>query len=312
MNEPRSVPRLFTDTLGLYRRYPWLFLVLAAAVIVPYELIALVATGTGPFSHGEANFGPSMVLGLTDSFLVTPLVSALHIHAVAEVRRDRVPQMGRVAIEGLKVLPVVAAATIVSWLGIVAGFLALVIPGIVLTLRWAVVAQAAAIEHEGWLPSLRRSGQLSAGHYVHVAIFIFVVQAMAILPMLLGGIAFDHGMSAAAFLTGLVLRILVASFVALASALLYFDLVARWQSAEATNAPLKPAGETSATMAPLELSWDPRNYADQDRPEGWYVNPTAPGRMRHWGGSDRPEWGGEMRTPRQIRKAWYGAWNARS
>lgn len=314
MNEPRPVFGLFADTLGLYRRYPWLFLVLAAAVIVPYELIALIATGTGPFSRGEASFGASTILTLTDLFLVMPLVSALHIHAVAEVRHNRVPQLGRVAVEGLKVLPVVAAATIIAWLGTVAGFLALVIPGIVLTLRWAVVAQVAAIEHEGWLPSLRRSGQLSAGNYAHVAIFLISVGVITGLPMLVGAAAFDHGPSVAAFLAGLVLRILLASFAALASALLYFDLVARRQSVEETSAPSKPAEETTAIPRPLELSCDPRNYADGDRPEGWYVNPAAPGRMRHWGGDESKGWGDEKRTPREIRKAWYIALaqNARS
>ena len=35
-----------------------------------------------------------------------------------------------------------------AW-GIAAGLLALAIPGIILMLRWVVVAQSAAIEHEG-------------------------------------------------------------------------------------------------------------------------------------------------------------------
>ena len=120
-----------------------IFLVLAAGVIVPYELIALAATGTGSFSRTDASAGVQLFLFLADWALVTPLVSALHVHAVSEVRHDRQPRTGSVALQGLRVLPVVAAATIVSWLGIMIGFL-LIVPGVILWLRWAVVAQAAA------------------------------------------------------------------------------------------------------------------------------------------------------------------------
>ena len=52
---PRSARRLIADTVALYRRYPLLFLMLAAAVIVPYELIVLLATGAGPFEVEETS-----------------------------------------------------------------------------------------------------------------------------------------------------------------------------------------------------------------------------------------------------------------
>jgi hypothetical protein len=293
MNAPRPAGRLVAATFELYRRYPWLFLVLAAAVIVPYELIALAATGTGAFSRGDASFGGQMILTLTLSFMITPLVSALHVHAVAEVKNDREPRIGAVALQGLKVLPVVAAATIVSALGIALGFLALIVPGILLTLRWAVVAQAAAIEHEGWLPALRRSHDLSDGHYMHVFVFIFVVGAIAAAPHILGGVVFEHnGTAAATFLIGVAISVITASFSALASALLYYDLVARWGAAPAS------AG------GPTRESWDPRSFTDQDRPKGWYVNPDRPKQMSHWGGPELPEWNGITRTPRKIRRTW--------
>jgi hypothetical protein len=121
MSAPRSAPRLLLGTFELYRRYPWLFLVLAAAVIVPYELIVLAASGTGAFSRGGMSFGPQMFFLLADLALITPLVSALHVNAVAEVRHDREPQVRPVALHGLRALPVVAATTIVSWLGMSVG-----------------------------------------------------------------------------------------------------------------------------------------------------------------------------------------------
>jgi len=160
MSAPRLAPRLLVGTFELYRRYPWLFLVLAAAVIVPYELIALAASGTGAFSRANTSVGTQLFLTLADWALVTPL----HVHAVSKVRHDREPQIRPVALQGLRALPVVSAATIVSWLGILAGIFLLIVPGVILWLRWAMVAQtAAAIEIRGArrsAPLLRPSGEV--------------------------------------------------------------------------------------------------------------------------------------------------------
>jgi hypothetical protein len=292
MNEPLPALRLVAGAFELYRRYPSLFFVLAAGVIVPYELIALVTTGTGPFSRGSVGLGALLLLELVDWVLIAPLVSALHVHAVAEVRRGREPRFGPVARQGLRVLPVVAAATIISGLGIALGFVALIVPGIILALRWVVVAQAAAIEHEGWLPALRRSRQLSAGHYGHIVAFLIAVGAIVTVPSLVGGIAFGrHDTSAVAFLTGLAVHVITASFGALASALLFFDLLERHETSV-----------VPASTPPLSL--DPRDYSDQDRPKGWYIDPDSPNQMRYWGGGDPLGWAGTIRAPRKIRRAW--------
>jgi hypothetical protein len=44
------------------------------------------------------------------------------------------------------VLPVVVAAEIIAGTGTLAGFVILIIPGVILLIRWAVVAPAEAIE----------------------------------------------------------------------------------------------------------------------------------------------------------------------
>jgi hypothetical protein len=310
MSVPRSAPRLLAAAFELYRRYPVLFLVLAAGVIVPYELIVLAATGTGAFSRSSLSFGTEQLLELADLALVGPLVSALHVHAVAEVKRDREPRIGSVALQGLRVLPVVAAATIISWLGMTLGLLLLVVPGIVLMLRWAVVAQTAAIKHEGWLPALRRSRRLTEGNYRHVFAFLILVGVITIIPAIAGSIAFGHhDTGAASFLSGLAIHVIMASFAALATALLYYDLLVRWEGAAAAvatavEAGARPTGTQQRPTETRQASFDPRAYSDLDRPKGWYVDPAAPDRMRYWGGSEQPGWSRSTRTPRKIRLAW--------
>jgi len=288
---PRNAPDLVAEAFKLYARYPLLFFTLAAGVIVPYELIVAATTGTALFSR-DVGIGTSLTLTLIHTSVITPLVSAMHIHAVAAIRSNREPRIGAVARQGVRVLPVVAAATIVSTLGIALGFLALIVPGVILMLRWVVVAQAAAIENEGWLPALRRSARLSKGHYGHVFFFIVFVGAITSPLILLGGFAFgDSGADVGPFIVGLGVGVLTASFSALASALLYYDLLARFSPAP------KPSGAPPPSL-------DPAAYSDRDRPKGWYVDPSSPDRMRYWGGSERPAWTGTTRTPRKTRRAW--------
>jgi hypothetical protein len=304
MMEPRSAGQLVRAAFDLYRRYPLLFLVLAAGVIVPYEVIVLAVTGTGPFAHGSLGFGASSLLTLIGLGLIGPLVSALHADAVSEVSEGREPRLAFVARRGLQVLPVVAAAEIIAWLGIALGFLAFVVPGIILLLRWYVVAQVAAVEHEGWLPALRRSRRLTAGHYRHLiafAIYLFLITAV---PTLLVGFAFGHETTTvASFLVGVALQVVTWSLSALAAALMYFDLRARLASiaAQPGSAPAAPAGGDPRQIG---QSWDPRTYSDQDRPQGWYIDPGSPDQMRHWKAGDPPGWEGTTRTPRKVRREW--------
>ena len=51
-------------------------------------------------------------------------------------------------------------------------------------------------------------------------------------------------------------------------------------------------------------TWDPRDFSDQNRPKGWYIDPTNPSKMRYWGIGDSLSWVGATRTPRRIRRGW--------
>jgi hypothetical protein len=216
-------------------------------VIVPYEAIVLAATGTGPFARGSLSFGVSSLLTLIELALIGPLVSALHVHAVSDVSEGREPRLAPVARRGLQVLPVVAAAEIIAWFGILLGFLVLIVPGIILSLRWYVVAQAAAIEHDGWLPALRRSRQLTAGHYRHLIVFAIYVILITSVPTLLVGFTFGHETTTvASFLVGVALQVVTWSLSALAAALMYFDLRVRLAATAAQPGPAlaAPAGKS--------------------------------------------------------------------
>ncbi|HEV7585566.1 MAG TPA: hypothetical protein VGO14_07290 [Solirubrobacteraceae bacterium] len=229
LERPRSVAEIVGEALDTYQRFPLLFMALALGVIAPYELAVLAATGDGPLAtQTGAGTGTRIVLFLLEYALVQPLISALHIHAVMQIGEGRRPRLGQVALRGLRVLPEVAAAVIAAGLAIGLGFLAFILPGILLALRWSVVAQTAAVEHEGWLPALRRSGELTRGSYVHILGLLIVTFVLAGGVMLAAGaIPLGSTSGAASVALGIVARTITASFTALAVALLYFDLRAR-------------------------------------------------------------------------------------
>jgi hypothetical protein len=222
--DPALARTLVADAFRLYRRYPLLFLALALGVVVPYDLVILLAIGLGPLAK-SSELGLSLPL---EVFLISPLISALHIQAVAEIRAGRTPRLGDIAARGVRVLPTAAATAVMTTLGITLGFVALIVPGILLTFRWYVAVQAAAIEHEGWLGAIRRSRVLTRGVYGHLFAFGVLIAIIAELPLRVAtaGVTGQDTL-AAAFIGGVLLHAFALAFTALATALLYFDLVAR-------------------------------------------------------------------------------------
>ena len=224
LRDPQSARAIVVETFELYGRYPLLFLVLALGVIVPYDLLVLIATGSGPLARN----GELSVNYLLAVFLVSPLISALHIHAVAEVRAGRTPRLRDIAARGLRVLPTAAATAIMTTIGILVGFVLLIVPGIILAFRWYVAVQAAAIEHGGWLPAMRRSRELTVDIYGHLFGFGILIAIIAEVPLVIArAVVTGHDTLVAAFIGGVVLHAFALAFTALATALLYFDLVSR-------------------------------------------------------------------------------------
>ncbi len=165
----RSAREIVRSTLSLYGDYPWLFLFLAFVVMAPWDLAKLAVTGIGPLGDARhVGFLERESLGLLDLLLISPLISAMHVHAVVAIGDAQRPRLGAVASKGLRVLPVVGVAALIAGVGVEIGFFALVIPGIVLWIRLSVVPQAAAIERDGVREALRSSWRLTRDHGSHI------------------------------------------------------------------------------------------------------------------------------------------------
>lgn len=238
----RSAVELVRATVSLYGDYPWLFFILALAVMAPWDLAKLAVTGFGPLPRtGHSGFLERESLELLDLLLVGPLISALHVRAVEVVGDARRPRLGAVAAEGLRVLPVAGVSALIAGVAVEVGFFALVIPGVVLWVRLAVVAQAAAVERGGVRDALRSSWRLTRDHGSHI-FGVLLVTAPA-LAVVFGARAFESGAgtSVGDVALGIAVNTIVASFAALVTALLYFDLRARQAQTLAVSATASPS-----------------------------------------------------------------------
>jgi hypothetical protein len=234
---PRSVVQILGAALSLYRRYPVLFLVLAFVVAAPYELAVLAVLGTGPIGGHSNKASAALILVLVDVVLVGPLIAALYAQAVVSIARGEKPTFAAVASRVARVLAVVVAAQIVAGIGIGVGFLAFVIPGLYLLIRWAVVAQAATLEHTDWMGALRRSGELVRGSFWHVFVVVVITLAVNFGLSEAAGAVSGSKTGAVDVIIGIAVGTIARSFTALTTALLYFDLLARERPTGWTPAP---------------------------------------------------------------------------
>jgi hypothetical protein len=103
----------------------------------------------------------------------------------------------------------------------------LFVPGVFLMIRWAVVAQAAAVERVDWYGALRRSAELTAGAYLHVLGVILLVSLIDFGVEQVGAAAVGTGAGAPQVLVGIAVETITRSFAALTTAILFYDLLAR-------------------------------------------------------------------------------------
>jgi hypothetical protein len=219
LDDQRTIGQIFRTALRLYAQLPLLFVFLAGIVVVPYEVVVVLLE----HDKGGLSVGTELVLLLVELALVHPCIAAIQVQAIIDLGEGKPPQIIDVIRRGLTVLPVVAAAVIVAGIGIAIGTLFFVIPGVILALRWAVVAQVAAVERTDWLTALRRGGELTRLSYWRILGLLVVVGILNQLPADVIGSANQL----VATIAGVAVAILVHSFGTLATNLLYFDLRTR-------------------------------------------------------------------------------------
>jgi hypothetical protein len=227
LQHPRSVAEILSVSLRLLFRYPLLVLFLAFIVVAPFDLLVLLVAHASPLGQERGGTSTVLLLTLLAFALVGPVVAALQAQALVALGEGERPTLRRVLGRSLPVLPVVVAAEIIAGIASGLGMLLFIIPGVILLLRWTVVAQVAALERTDWPGALRRSAQLSKHNYGRIFGLRFVVALVGLTLSNLATTAAGTSHHPGQVALGIAVDTLTGAFQALVLAVLYFDLRAR-------------------------------------------------------------------------------------
>ncbi len=219
-----------------------------APVLLPASAVVFVISGILTALLITASSGLAL-LALLLSLIATTLFTGMVVELVADVqdgRRDHTPsQLLRAATPVLGQLILVG---IVAGVGIVIGFILIIVPGLILITIWSVAAPVVVLERPGVFASLGRSRELVRGNGWQVFAVIFVLFFLILIVSAGIELAADSAGTGAGLVARVVIGVLTGPISALAQAVLYFDL--RKAHAAATveppivgAAPDEPGGE---------------------------------------------------------------------
>ncbi len=211
------------DVGGVVRRVLNIY-VDQAAVLMPAAAVVFVFTGIIAALLVVASPALALVAVVIDLVAGT-LFTGMVVELVADVqdgRRDSRP--GQLLRAVTPVLGQLILVGIIAGIGIVIGFILIIIPGLILVTIWSVAAPVVVLEHPGAFAALKRSRELVKGNgwqvfgvilvlYIAVAVVSFIVEAAA-----------ESAGSAAGVVVRVIVGVLTAPLAALAAAVLYFEL----------------------------------------------------------------------------------------
>jgi hypothetical protein len=247
LRAPRDVGRLFADALSVYGRHLWLFILLSAAVVIPADLIV---QGVGlemlTSSYDESpDVAETLIPSIVEFLVVMPIVAAICIHALHQIAAGDRPSAGQVFVAGFEAFTPLFGAVVLAALGIALGFVAFILPGIYLAVRWYFVPQTVVIEGARGPGALSRSAQIVRGRWWRTFGLVVLANIAIAIPGLIlivpfAAIADSTDRAVWQLLGSTIATSVTTPFVALFSTLLYYDLRARAESPSAAGGPGAP------------------------------------------------------------------------
>jgi hypothetical protein len=162
-----TVGSVFHDSTQIFSRHSWRLLVLVGAVVVPLDLL-------------NRELGRWWMTPVT--FAGRDVAEGAVVVGVLAVTGGRGLNLRAAWGVALRRSPAIVLASVLSFLGILAGFILFVVPGLVLTARWAVFVPV--LVRERWIGlGLGRSWELVRGHS-------WVAFWLVVLPILIPALVF--------------------------------------------------------------------------------------------------------------------------
>jgi hypothetical protein len=164
------------------------------------------------------------ILVVLASMVLAAILQATLVRAAIEDLNGKRPSMGdslKMAISLL--LPVIGIAVLVS-LGAGLGFMLLIVPGIILWLRWSVAVPVLVQERRGVFGSMKRSRELTKGsRWALFGFWIILIVAVIVIQLVLSQVVMVFGATTALILDALVTSV-VSVVTSVAPAVSYVEL----------------------------------------------------------------------------------------
>jgi hypothetical protein len=234
LRQARDVSALFRDALAVFGRHALMFILLSAAVVVPAELIV---EGVGmDMLTGRYDSSPTLaeaaIPTVVEFLVVTPIIAAICIHALHRIAAGERPSARRVLVAGFEAFTPLFAAVALAAIGIAAGLLVLIVPGVYLAVRWYFVPQTVVIEEARGPEALSRSSLLVTGFWWRTFGLVVLANVAVAVPGFIllrpfTAIAESTGDAVWAMVGSAVATSVTAPLIALFSTLMYYDLRTR-------------------------------------------------------------------------------------
>ena len=233
LSRPRDLPALFLDALRVYRRDLATFLGIAAAIVVPVDLIVSgigLKQLTAAYDQSPP-VGEAVVEALVQYLVIAPLITATCIYALRRLAAGEPPRAGRSLTDGLEAFTPIFMAVVMAAAGIALG-LFLVVPGIYLLVRWYFVPQAVVVDRRRGPAALAASGKVVEGFWWRTFGVVLLANLAATLPSVLllapfMALARSSDREIWNLLGQVVAETLTTPFIAIVSTLLWYDLRSR-------------------------------------------------------------------------------------
>jgi hypothetical protein len=228
------------DSGGVIRRVFDIY-VDQAPVLMPAAAVVFVFTGI--LNAVLVAAAPALALvSLVISLVAMTLFTGMIVQLVADLQDGRRDANVRGLLQAaVPVIGELILVGIVAGVGIVVGFILIIVPGLILITIWSVAAPVVVLERPGGLRALGRSRELVRGNGWQVFAVIFVLGILVVIV----GSAIELTADSAGAGVGIVARVIVgvltAPLSALAAAVLYFEL--RGASAGEAVAGAAPPGD---------------------------------------------------------------------
>jgi hypothetical protein len=221
---------IFERIFSIYRRQ--------AGVLMPAAAVLYVAPSALDLAHGVT----AQALSLAAAVIAGVWYQGLVVQAARDIQDGvRDLSIGDLFRSVSPVLAPLLWTAILVGAGVFLGVLAFIVPGLILLTQWAVAAPVVVIEKRTAIEAIGRSRQLVRGHGWQVfSVLVVTLMIVLIADAVLGAAAASISDTRGAFaIANFVARVLTGPIFALASAVLYLELL------KLKGDPLPPAGAVS-------------------------------------------------------------------